>query len=177
MPDEFTKTVRIQRSSRVAEDDRGRNVWVGKVETVELELVSTTALEKILRSGDGQARIEIRRLAESGREGVLARDAAGHFEIVTDEELKSMVEPGAEAPVGTRPRTDVTGAPLTEATREKAEELSLVSTQILRKLVGADGKTSYAKPTAGEPQTGLRARTGDGGGGGPKRIGCDLGPA
>lgn len=40
MADDPAKTVRIKRSSRVAEDPRGRNVWVGRVEEpVELELV------------------------------------------------------------------------------------------------------------------------------------------
>jgi len=63
MADDFTKTVRIQRPTRVAEDERGRNVWVGKVETVELELVSTTALQKIMKSADGKTQAEIRNLA------------------------------------------------------------------------------------------------------------------
>src|SRR5262245_20479758 len=42
-----TKTVQIRKIDKVAPDHRGRSVWLGKIEPVELELVSTTALEKI----------------------------------------------------------------------------------------------------------------------------------
>jgi hypothetical protein len=140
MSDDHTKTVRITRSSRVAPDDRGRNVWVGKVETVELELVSTTALEKILKTGDGKTQVEIRELAKSLKDGVLARDTAtGHYQIVSDEELKSVAQDAGvpKAGGGDKPKraSEVTAAPLTESARLAAAELSLVSTQILRKVV------------------------------------------
>ena len=52
---DFVKTVIIRKPAKVATDDRGRTVWVGKIESVELELVSTTALEKILKSDDGRS--------------------------------------------------------------------------------------------------------------------------
>ena len=139
MSDQHTKTVRIQRASRVAPDERGRSVWVGKVETIELELVSTTALKKILSSADGKTQVEIRELAKSRKQGVLARDTAtGHFRIVSEAELKAAAE--ADAPP--RPRAGrparnetVVAAPLSEKSRLAAAELSLVSTQILRKVV------------------------------------------
>lgn len=141
MAEDFTKTVRIKRPSRVAPDDRGRNVWVGKVETVELELVSTMALKKILQTGDGQAQAEIRELAKSKKDGVLARDTAtGHYQIVSEAELKAIADSdAAPKPVaGDRPKraAEVVAAPLTEKARLAAAELSLVSTQILRKVVG-----------------------------------------
>jgi len=140
MSEDFTKTVRITRKSRVAPDDRGRNVWVGRVETVELELVSTTALEKILKTGDGEAQSEIRKLAASKKDGVLARDTAtGHYQIVSDEELKAVAqsEGAPKAGAGDKPKraATVVAEPLSEKARLAAAELSLVSTQILRKVV------------------------------------------
>lgn len=143
MSEDFTRTVRIKRPSRVAPDERGRNVWVGKVETVELELVSTTALKKILSSADGKTQVEIRELAKSGKEGVLARDTAtGHYQIVSEAELKAVAEADRAPPPrgGDRPKRDATvvAAPLTDKTRLAAAELSLVSTQILRKVVKPD---------------------------------------
>jgi hypothetical protein len=114
MSDDHSKTVRIKRPSRVAPDERGRNVWVGRVETVELELMSTTALQKVMKSGDGEACSEIRKLARSQKDGVLARDTAtGHYRIVSESELKTVAN---------------------------TDELSLVSTQILRKVVKTAGR-------------------------------------
>ena len=121
MAEDYTKTVRIQRPSKVAPDERGRNVWVGRVEEVELELVSTTALERILKSGDGGQRAEIRKLADGRKDGILARDlATGVFQILTRAELK---------------RARDTSAPPVPAPKA---ELSLVSTQILRKTLQPD---------------------------------------
>ncbi len=145
------KTVRIKRDSRVAEDHRGRNVWVGRVEAaVELELVSTASLEKVLKSGDGPAQVEIRKLAASGKEGLLARDAAtGHYEIVGDEELKTIAATGQVPPPGQLGDINQ-GALITPDAIQKAGELSLVSTMMLRKVVGADGKAEFV--SGGEPK-------------------------
>jgi hypothetical protein len=150
MAEDFTRTVRIQRPTRVAEDDRGRSVWAGKVESVELELVSTMALQKILKAADGKTQAEIRSLAESRKDGVLARDTAtGMFQIVSHEDLKTAVEittPGDGPARG----AEIQGAPLSEKTLKAAEELSLVSTQILRKVVKPDNGDEDGKPKAGK---------------------------
>lgn len=124
MAEDPTKTVRIKRDSRVAQDPRGRNVWVGRVEEASgLEFVSTTALEKILAGGDGSAQGEIRKLAESGKDGLLARDSAtGHYKIVDQEAM------------------------------QRASELSLVSTMMLRKVIGADGKAEFVSPAEEKPK-------------------------
>ncbi|HEY7753066.1 MAG TPA: hypothetical protein VH856_04555 [Steroidobacteraceae bacterium] len=153
MADDPSKTVRIKRDSRVAEDPRGRNVWVGRVEEpAELELVSTTALEKILAGGDGEAKVEIRRLAESGRDGLLARDAAtGHYEIVGQEELRQIAETGQVPAKGPAGGVNV-GAPLSPDAVQKAEALSLVSTMMLRKVIGADGKAEFVSPAGDKPK-------------------------
>ncbi len=107
MSGDFTKTVRIQRTSRAAPDERGHNVWVGKVEAVELELVSTMALRKILQTADGPTQVEIRELAKSNKDGVLARDiATGHYQIVSEAELKAIAKTeGVPKPVaGDQPK-------------------------------------------------------------------------
>ena len=155
MPRDHTKAVRIRKIDKVARDDRGRSVWLGKVEPVELELVSAAALEKILKSEGGATRSEIRKLAAGRKNGVLARDAAtGHFRILSDADLSK----AATAPPADRPQRGnvVTAAPLAEATRKKADELSLASTQFLRKVVNSDAKSEAAKrkPAAGKDKFG-----------------------
>lgn len=150
MAEDFTKTVRIQRPSKVAEDDRGRSVWVGKVESVELELVSTTALQKILKSADGKTQAEIRSLADSRKDGVLARDTAtGVFQIVSDADLKTAVEITTPRD-GPKRSAEIQGAPVSAKALQAADELSLVSTQILRKVLKPDGTSDYEQPKAGK---------------------------
>ena len=150
MAEDFTKTVRIKRASKVAPDERGRNVWVGKVETVELELVSTTALEKILKSDDGKTRSEIRKLVAGRKDGILARDTAtGALQILSDEELKNAVS-ADEVQDGPARSAEITADPISEQTHQAAAELSLVSTQILRKVFKPDGTSDYETPKAGK---------------------------
>lgn len=149
MTRDLTKTVRIRKVEKVAADERGRSVWRGKVEPAELELVSTTALEKILKSGSGGSRAEIKRLAAGKKDGVLARDTAtGHFRIVTDADLRK-APPGKPA---ARPKrdSDVTAGPLSESARHAADELSLVSTQILRKVLKTGESPEAPKPRPGK---------------------------
>jgi hypothetical protein len=147
MPKETAKIPQIRETDVVAPDHRGRSVWLGKVEPVELELVSTTALEKILKTEGGKTRSEIQRLAAGRKNGVLARDTAtGHFRILSDADLKkAATAPPAEAPK----RAGVTTAdPLSDTTRQRAEELSLASTQFLRNIVRPQQKADNEKPKA-----------------------------
>jgi hypothetical protein len=150
------KTVRIRKIEKVAPDHRGRSIWLGKIEPVELELVSTTALEKILKTEGGETRSEIQKLAAGRKNGLLARDAAtGHFRILSDADLRkaSTAPPPAHAP---KRSGVVTAPPLTETTRRKADELSLVSTQILRKVVkpGDDAETEKSKQAGRKDKSG-----------------------
>ena len=150
MVKDFVATVRIQRKSKTTVDDRGRTVWNEPVEDVELELVSTTALEKILASDDPKTCGEIRRLAAGRKKGVLARDTAtGVFQIVSEADVKSALK---ATEVQDRPKrgSEVTAAPLSETSRLAAAELSLVSTQILKKVVKQDDKTEGKKPIVGK---------------------------
>jgi hypothetical protein len=146
MTKDHTKTQRIRAPDKVAPDLRGRSVWLGKVEPVELELVSTMALQKILKTEGGKTRTAIEKLAAGRKNGVLARDAAtGHFRILSDADLKKASGAPPAAADGPKRSGVTTGAPLTETVRKKAEELSLVSTQILRKAVKPEEEESRAK--------------------------------
>jgi hypothetical protein len=151
-----TKTVRIHKIDKVAPDHRGRSVWLGKIEPVELELVSTTALEKILKTEGGETRSEIQKLAAGRKNGLLARDTAtGHFRILSETDLRKAA---TAPPPGNGPKRSgvVTAAPLTETVRRKTDELSLVSTQILRKVVkpGDDAGTGKSKQVARKDKSG-----------------------
>jgi hypothetical protein len=142
-----TKTQRIRKIDKVAPDHRGRSVWLGKIEPVELELVSTTALKKILKTEGGKTRTEIEKLASGRKDGVLARDSAtGHFRILSDADLRKATTAPPSPADGPKRSGVSTGAPLTETTRKKADELSLASTQYLRKVVRPDGRSEVEKP-------------------------------
>ena len=150
MVKDFVATVRIQRKTKTTVDDRGRTVWNEPVEDVELELVSTTALEKILASDDGKTCGEIRRLAAGKKDGVLARDTAtGVFQIVSHADLKAAIKATG---VQDKPKrgSEVTAPPISDKTRLEADELSLVSTQILKKVMNPDGEAEITKPTIGK---------------------------
>ncbi len=149
MSKDYTKTVRIRKTEKVAPDERGRTVWLGKVEAVELELMSTTALEKILKSDDGKTQSEIRRLVAGKKDGVLARDTAtGLFRIVSEADLQNALPPESSG----KPKrgAEVTAEPISDKTRRAADELSFVNTQILKKILRPDSTPVSAKPKAGK---------------------------
>ena len=150
MAQDFVKTVVIRKPEKVATDDRGRMVWVGKIETVELELVSTAALQKILASDGGKTRSEIRRLVKGKKEGVLAKDTAtGVFQIVSNEDLQAALDQTGGKPASSRV-AGATASPLTDKAKLAAAELSLCSTQVLRKVLKPGGKTEIQKPKIGK---------------------------
>lgn len=149
------KTVQSRKTGKVGPDHRGRSVWLGEIKPIELELVSTDALERILKNEGSEASSEIRKLAAGRKDGVLARETAtGQFRILSDADLKK----ASDAPPGDAPKRSggVTAAPLSETIREKAEELSLVSTQNLRKVVLPDGRSEVepAKPGGKKDKSG-----------------------
>ncbi|HEX9853211.1 MAG TPA: hypothetical protein VGA68_09360 [Woeseiaceae bacterium] len=138
---EHEPTIKIRRPPRIQTDGRGRSVWTDPVDTSdELELVSTQALRVILKSNDQNARKAIEKAAQTGNDGVLARNpASGTFEIIEDEDLQAILDSAKDLPPMTRP-ADVTLVPLHE---DPSVELSLVSTQALRKVLG------QSEPAAG----------------------------
>jgi hypothetical protein len=117
-------------------------------EPAELELVSTIVLEKILGSDDAKTRDEIRRLAAGKKDGVLARETAtGHFRIVSQGEARKRVESADRRPAPHQ--APVTQKPVAETTRQSADELSLVSTQVLRKILKLEEPAKEEKPAVG----------------------------
>lgn len=143
MADDYTATIRIRRPSKVTTDDRGRTVWVGKVEETELELVSTAELQQILASGDPASRSAIEGVASGQFEGVLARNTAtGLFEIVSDSDLETALGKDARRRAGKPGR-------LEPGAGRSGEDLSLVSTQVLRKVLKSDAKPGTPKKDAG----------------------------
>ncbi|MEX2125359.1 MAG: hypothetical protein WD795_15810 [Woeseia sp.] len=159
MADDYVATVRIRRPGKVTTDERGRSVWAETIETAELELVSTSELQKILAATDDDTRSAIERVVTGEAQGVLARDpATGLFEIISDADLQAILDSNHDLPKTartTRP-PDVTLEPASSKAAKAGEELSLVSTQVLRKILGKE-KPKTAKPAtpgkSGKPST------------------------
>jgi hypothetical protein len=145
MADDYVATVRIRRPSKVTTDSRGRSVWAETIETAELELVSTSELQEMLKSTDDDTRSAIARVVSGAAEGVLARDpATGLFEVISDADLQAILDSDHGLPKTTRP-ADVTLQPVSSKAASAGEELSLVSTQVLRKILGKESPKA-AKP-------------------------------
>lgn len=141
MADDYTATIRIRRPSKVTTDDRGRTVWVGEIRETELELVSTAELKQILESSDPASRSAIEQVASGQFEGVLARNTAtGLFEIVSDSDVQAALAKDA------RPRAS---GGLEPAAGRSSEDLSLVSTQVLRKVLKTGANPDAPKKDAG----------------------------
>ncbi len=143
MADDYTATIRIRRPAKVKTDDRGRTVWVDTVETAQLELVSTGELKQLLESSDEGTRSTIRQMVEGEQQGVLARDpSTGLFQIISEEDLKAALSEEA-APKKARP-ADVTLEPHRDS--DEDEELSLVSTQMLRQVLQTEAAPARPGP-------------------------------
>jgi hypothetical protein len=112
-------------------------VWAGAVETAKLELISTQQLQTFLASDDAVSQRSIEDAASCGSEGVLARDAAtGLFEIIDDFDIQAVLDGNAKDAAKRHRQADVTLETVDTASTPTAEELSLVSTQMLRKVLG-----------------------------------------
>lgn len=148
MADESGRKVLVRRQPKIATDGRGRSVWADPVQSAELELVSTAQLQQILASDDDKSRRAIRAAADSGAEGVLARDPGDDtFRIIGDEELQTILDNGADTEAPARP-ADVTLVPADSAAGTGEDELSLVSTQALRKVLGNVDEPANEEPAA-----------------------------
>jgi len=145
MAEDYAPTIRIRRPVKVTTDERGRTVWAEAVETAQLELVSTAMLKKILTSSDDDIRTAMERVVSRNEEGVLARDpATGLFEIISDADLQAILRDNDELPRTARP-PDVTLEPASSTEADSGDELSLVSTQALRKILHKDSPTPVPK--------------------------------
>ena len=140
MDDELKQTVHLIRRGKVTTDDRGQTVWDGPVEEVELELVSTGTLKRVLDSSDAERRQRLADAAESG-DGILARNMANdEFEVIDDDDLEKALA-SASADSGPGRVADVVYERVDTSADETSEELSLVSTQMLRRMLGGDEGT------------------------------------
>lgn len=137
MGDQFKETVRIVRKDKVMTDDRGRTVWNVPVEEVELELVSTAMLKSLIESGDEERRQHLEAAARS-KEGVLAHSpTSGSFEIIDDDDLKAALD-GAGSVSETVDAAEFRDESLLDRADTGDEELSLVSTQMLKVMLEID---------------------------------------
>lgn len=130
---------------KVRTDERGRTVWTEPVAAAELELVTTQELRNILKSTDEQSVRAIEDVAKSDDDGVLARNAeTGVFQVVGETELLAIL--------GRDEQSAPSQAPPAEQLESTAvEELSLVSTQALRKIIRAGDSEEAAED---EPEIG-----------------------
>jgi hypothetical protein len=105
-------------------------------ESIELELVSTQALNMMLASQDMIERKAIEDVADMNESGVLARNLqSGSYQIIDDNDLQAILDDNRDLPKVRQP-SDITLEPVHPTTAETAGELSLVSTQALRKVLG-----------------------------------------
>ncbi len=139
--EEYSTTVVIRRPKRVKTDDRGRSIWAGDIEETELDLMSSQDLKLALRTANDVDRKSIRAAAESGIDGVVARDrATGLYEVISEAELQELMDKDTALSATVRRREMVSES----ADDNCAEEFSLVSTQVLqRMLTQGDSEDSF----------------------------------
>lgn len=148
MADNAPQKVLVPRPDKITSDGRGRSVWVDPIENAELELVSTQMLKQMLASRDASERAAIKQVADTAIEGVLARDPSnGQFEIIDDEDLKTILDENDGLPRMTRP-ADATLEPLKDYADD--DRLSLVSTQALRRVLNDDDEEKESAPAKPE---------------------------
>ena len=136
MSDERKSAKPTLKPAKIRTDGQGRSVWADPVATAKFELVSTQELRVILESDDERSVRSIEDAAATTDDGVLARNAeTGMFEIIDDTDLRALLDNDFGLPKHDRP-ADVTLEPI--ETGDDEENLSLVSTQALRKIIGAD---------------------------------------
>ena len=135
MSDDLKKTIKIKRNRNVGSDSKGRTVWTKPIEEAEFELMSTQMLKQVLDSDDEDKKKQIRALAES-EEGVLARAAGtNEFEVLPENELEEALQ-AANNPNAPNIPSEFSLESVGESGAE--EELSLVSTQALRKVLNIE---------------------------------------
>ncbi len=108
MSEPFKQTVKIIRKPKEGSDDSNRNVWSDPIEPIELELVSTGMLRQILKSGDEDAKKKIEEVAMTDK------DVDGVLAHDTEKNDYEIVDTDGN------------------------DDFSLVSTQMLRKILGND---------------------------------------
>ncbi|MDJ0712239.1 MAG: hypothetical protein QNJ14_17755 [Woeseiaceae bacterium] len=150
MSDELKNTIRLVRKNKCITDDRGRTVWNVPIENTELELVSTQRLKQMIEA-DGRRAERIAEAVEK-KDGILAHNPADdRFQIIDDDDLMAALDSAAD--VGDR-EVDLASEdqPVFDDGDNEEEELSLVSTQMLRQLLDVESDDDDDAPA---PETGF----------------------
>ncbi len=147
MSDDLKKTIKIRRNEKVGTDSRGRTVWTKPIEPVELELMSTLMLEQIILSDDEDHKKQLHALTD-GDDGVIACDTTNNkFEVLKDNELEAALEAANNPDVS----NELSHYTLEQAdTTDVDEELSLVTTQVLRKILSPSSPNSPDELDSGD---------------------------
>lgn len=140
---DYTATLRIQRPSKVAIDERGHTVWVAPVDDLELELMSSQELRLALAAADTDERASMEALVSQERDGIVIRDrATGVFDVVSEAQLQELLKGSG---VSLMPDIDT----VTECDADSAcETLTLVTTQALRAILDPDSDEARLTPGA-----------------------------
>ncbi len=147
MSDDLKKTIRLVRKNKCVTDDRGRTVWNVPIENTELELLSTERLEQMIAADGQRAKDRIAKVAAK-KDGILAHNAADdRFQIIDDDDLMAALDSAAD--VSDREVSLASeDAPTFDEAGGDEEELSLVSTQMLKQLLNVEGDTEDDAPPA-----------------------------
>ncbi len=137
MSDDLKNTMRLVRRNKCITDERGRTVWNVPIENTELELVSTQRLKQMIEADGREAKDRIAEAAQE-KDGILAHNAADdRFQIIDDDDLMAALDSAAE--IGDREVSLASEEqPGFDDKDQHDEELSLVSTQMLRQMLGDD---------------------------------------
>ena len=128
--EDYPTTVIIRRPAKVDIDDRGHNVWTAPIEETELELMTTQELKIALAAADDADRQSIQAMAESGKQGIVARNPkSGALDVISEDELRELRR---DKTVKLPKLLDQYAVP----GEDDAQELSLVSTQMLKQMLG-----------------------------------------
>ena len=134
-PEDSATTIVIRRPTKVETDDRGQTVWAGAIEETEFDLMSSQDLELALQTANDVDRESMRVVAESGKDGVVARDrATGLYDVISETELLELMDTDTELSASIRRHEMMPES----ADDSCADELSLVSTQALQRLLNQD---------------------------------------
>lgn len=145
MSDDLKRTIKIRVNEKVGTDSRGRSVWTKPVEPVELELMSTQMLEGIIHSDDEDRMSQLHALADS-EDGVVACNTINDkFEVLRDAELEAALRAAGKEDDDTLSKYTLERT----AAEDGGQELSLVTTQVLRKMLN---KPSLQEPSGPEPE-------------------------
>lgn len=147
MSDELKKTIRLVRKNKCITDDRGRTVWNVPIENTELELVSTERLEQMIAKDGERAKERIARAAQK-KDGILAHNPADdRFQIIDDDDLMAALDSAADVS-----EREVSLASEDQPTFDDSDggdqELSLVSTQMLKQLLDVEDDAGEEAPPA-----------------------------